>query len=201
MDLSLDDAVARLEAEPRYVNDFEASFGGPITTDALRKAIASFVRVLVSGASPYDRHLAGDDRQFDSAAANGEELFFSEKAGCFHCHPPGALTNDGLFNNGSFSTGGDEGRKAVTGRTGDLGKFKVPGLRNIAVTAPYMHDGSLATLRAVVEQYAAGGRGHPSTDPQILPLHLAAADIEDLLAFLNTLTDEAFLNDPRFGAP
>jgi cytochrome c peroxidase len=198
MDLSLDDAVARLSEEPSYVKDFESTFGEPVTTDTLRKALASFVRVLVSGNSPYDQHLAGDDRQFDAAAARGEELFFSEKAECFHCHPQGALTNDGFFNNGSYLEGGDEGRKGVTGRSGDLGKFKVPGLRNVAASAPYMHDGSLATLREVVEQYSVGGLGHPSTDPQVLPLHLAARQIDDLVAFLEALTDEAFLDDPRF---
>jgi cytochrome c peroxidase len=197
MDLSLDDAVARLSANPSYASDFETTFGEPVTADTLRKALASFMRVLVSGDSPYDRHLAGDDSQFGAAAARGEQLFFSEKAECFHCHPQGALTNDGFFNNGSYREGGDEGRKGVTGRSGDLGKFKVPGLRNVAASAPYMHDGSLTTLREVVEQYAAGGLGHPTTDPQIVLLPLTADDIDDLLAFLEALTDQAFLEDPR----
>lgn len=199
MDLPLDEAVARLSAEPSYVKDFESAFGEPITTDNLRKAIASFMRVLVSGSSPYDRHLAGGDAGFSAAALRGEELFFGEQAECFHCHQQGALTNDGFFNNGSYREGGDEGRKDVTGRSGDLGKFKVPGLRNVAVSAPYMHDGSLATLREVLEHYAAGGLGHPSTDPQIAPLSLSAQEIEDLLAFLESLTDTMFLDDPRFG--
>lgn len=198
MDLPLDEAVARLSAEPSYVKDFESAFGEPITTDNLRKAIASFMRVLVSASSPYDRHLAGDDGDFGAAALRGEELFFGEQAECFHCHQQGALTNDGFFNNGSYREGGDEGRKDVTGRSGDLGKFKVPGLRNVAVSAPYMHDGSLATLREVIEHYAAGGLGHPSTDPQIVPLQLSADEIDDLLAFLESLTDAAFLEDARF---
>jgi len=198
MDLALDDAVARISENRSYVKDFQAAFAEPVTTDNLQKAIASFVRVLVSGNSPYDRHLAGDDDQFSAAAARGEQLFFGEKAACFHCHPQGALTNDGLFNDGSYRDGADEGRKAVTGRSSDLGKFKVPGLRNIAVSAPYMHDGSLATLRDVVEQYVAGGLGHPSTDPQIVPLQLSSDEIDDLLEFLDALTDSDFLNDQRF---
>jgi cytochrome c peroxidase len=197
MDLALDEAVARLNAEESYVADFATSFGEPVTTDNLQMAIASFVRTLVSGRSPYDRHLAGDDGAFSDAAARGEQLF-ADKAACFHCHPGGALTNDGFFNDGSYLDGGDEGRKEITGRAGDLGKFKVPGLRNVAVSAPYMHDGSLATLREVVEQYAAGGLGHPSTDPQIAPLQLAEDEIDDLLAFLEALTDDDFLNDARF---
>jgi cytochrome c peroxidase len=198
MDLALEDAVARLNAEESYVADFATSFGKPVTTDNLQKAIASFVRTLVSGRSPYDRHLAGDDSAFSAAAARGEQLFAGDGAACFHCHPVGALTNDGLFNDGSYLEGGDEGRKEVTGRAGDLGRFKVPGLRNVAVSAPYMHDGSLATLREVVEQYAAGGLGHPSTDPQIAPLQLGEDEIDDLLAFLEALTDDDFLNDARF---
>jgi cytochrome c peroxidase len=199
MDLSLDEAVARLKVDPSYASGFESAYGA-LNVDSLRRALASFVRVLVSGDTSYDRHLVGDDSGFSPAAARGEQLFFGERAGCFHCHPEGALTNDGFFNNGSYLEGEDEGRKSVTGRSGDLGKFKVPGLRNIGVTAPYMHDGSLATLRDVIEQYAAGGRGHPSTDPQIVALTLSADDVDDLLAFLDALTDNAFLTDERFGA-
>ncbi len=86
----------------------------------------------------------------------------------------------------------------MTGRVGDIGKFKVPGLRNIAVSAPYMHDGSVPTLEAVIEQYAAGGRGDPTTDPQIKPLSLTSEEKADLLEFLHSLTDDALLQDPRF---
>jgi cytochrome c peroxidase len=201
MDLPLGEAVERLKELPHYVDEFQVAYGEGIDSENLAKALSSFVRVLVSGGSAYDRHLAGDDRDFGAAAARGERLFFSERAECFHCHSSAALTNDGLFNNGSYVEGGDEGRKAVTGRAGDLGKFKVPGLRNVAVTAPYLHDGSLPTLREVVERYAAGGLGHPSTDPQIRPLELTAEEVEDLLAFLESLTDRDFLTDPRFGPP
>ena len=81
---------------------------------------------------------------------------------------------------------------------GDIGKFKVPGLRNVAVTAPYMHDGSLATLEDVIEQYTAGGRGDPTTDPQIQPLSLSSEEKADLLEFLRSLSDPTLLEDPRF---
>jgi cytochrome c peroxidase len=201
MDLPLAEAVSRLEADETYAAAFLDAYDEQISADNLQRALASFVRVLVSGQSPYDRHLAGDDHDFTAAAQRGEQLFFSERAECFHCHPQGALTNDGLFNNGSYREGGDEGRKEITGRPGDLGKFKVPGLRNVAVSAPYMHDGSVATLRGVVEQYAAGGLGHSSTDPQITPLQLNPDEVDDLIAFLEALTDQSFLGDPRFGPP
>jgi cytochrome c peroxidase len=198
MDLPLAEAVARVNADPGYVTDFGAAFAGPPTELRLRQALASFMRVLVSGQSAYDRYLRGDAGALSAAARRGEALFFEEAGGCFHCHPPKVLTNEGFFNNGSFDEGGDPGRQALTGRSGDLGKFKVPGLRNIAVTAPYMHDGSVATLEDVIEQYAKGGRGHPATDPQITPLSLSAADKADLVAFLRALTDERFLVDPRY---
>jgi cytochrome c peroxidase len=201
MDLSLDDAVARLSEQPSYVRDFELAYDDGVTADNLRRGLASFVRTLVSGQSPYDEHLAGDDTHFSEAAARGERLFFDKKSECFHCHTEGALTNDGFFNDGSYVDGGDEGRKLVTERAGDLGKFKVPGLRNVAVTAPYMHDGSVPTLREVLERYAAGGLGHPSTDPQIIPLSLTSDDFDDLLAFFEALTDSRFLSDARFAAP
>jgi len=146
MDLSLDQAVARLAADPTVTAAFVDAYGGPPDRQTLPRALASFVRTLVSAASPYDRHLRGDDGGFGVAERRGEALFFSERAACFHCHPPGALTNDGFFNNGTFVAGGDAGRQMVTGHTGDVGKFKVPGLRNVAASAPYMHDGSVPTL-------------------------------------------------------
>jgi cytochrome c peroxidase len=201
MDLPLADAVARVAADARYAAAFAGAYGGPASTETLRFALASFVRSLVSAGSPYDRHLGGDDAAFGDAERRGEELFFSERAGCFHCHPSGSLTNDGYFNNGSYVDGGDRGRQLLTNRTGDLGKFKVPALRNVAASAPYLHDGSLPTLEAVIDQYDRGGRGHASTDPQIHVLGLTAAEKADMLAFLRALTDEAFLTDARFAAP
>jgi cytochrome c peroxidase len=198
MDLPISEAVSRVAADDSYVQAFQQAYGQGPSTDSLRAALASFVRTLVSGDSPYDRHARGDDGQFSASARRGEALFFDEAAGCFHCHPPGALTNDGFFNNGTFDQGADTGRAHLTGRSGDVGKFKVPGLRNIAVTGPYMHDGSVPTLEAVIEQYARGGRGSASTDPQIKPLSLSDADKADLLSFLRSLTDADFLVDLRF---
>jgi cytochrome c peroxidase len=196
MDSPLADAVARVAADGAYASAFADAYGG-LTTETLRFALASFVRTLVSGGSPYDRHLAGDDSAFGAAEARGEQLFFGV-AGCFHCHPQGALTNEGYFDDGTFVAGGDPGRQAVTHLPGDLGKFKVPALRNVAASAPYMHDGSLATLADVLDQYDRGGRGDPATDPEIRPLGLTPAEKADLLSFLASLTDDRFLHDPRF---
>ena len=198
MDLLLADAVARVTADASYVEAFRKAYGEAPSESSLQKALASFVRSVVSGGSAYDRHLRGDDSDFGPERQRGEALFLSEKAECFHCHPSGSLSNEGYFNNGTYTDGGDTGRQQVTGRVGDLGKFKVPGLRNIALTAPYMHDGSVPTLEAVIEQYDAGGRGDPATDPLIKPMSLSPEEKADLLAFLQSFTDDALLSDPRF---
>jgi cytochrome c peroxidase len=199
MDLSLADAVARVADDPSYVSAFGEAYDGPPTEESLQKAIASFVRTLVSADSAYDRHLRGDDTGFDEAARRGEAIFLGERGECFHCHPAGMLTNEGLFHNGTYAGGADTGRQLVTGRSGDIGKFKVPGLRNVELTAPYMHDGSVATLKGVIDQYDRGGSGDLATDPQIKPLSLTPDEKADLLAFLRSFTDPNFLTDPRFG--
>jgi cytochrome c peroxidase len=197
LDLPLTEAVGRVADDASYRQSFAEAYGGAPSETTLRQALASFVRTIVSGDSPYDRFLRGDESALAPDARRGLTLFFS-KAGCFRCHPSGTLTNDGFFNDGSYVDGGDPGRRGITNRTGDLGKFKVPGLRNVAVTAPYMHDGSLPTLEAVVAQYARGGRGGPNTDPLITPLALTPDEKADLLAFLRALTDQTFLADPRY---
>lgn len=198
MDLPVAEAVARLAADKNYPDAFVQAYGSPPSVDTLKKALASFMRTLVSSDSRYDHYLSGDRAALAPNENRGRDLFFGGKTGCFHCHSENTLTNDGYFNNGSYVEGGDVGRQTLTMKTGDLGAFRVPNLRNVEVTAPYMHDGSLATLEAVIEQYSRGGRGHPSTDTQIEPLTLSAEEKADLVAFLRTLTDRAFLADPRF---
>ncbi|HKQ70370.1 MAG TPA: cytochrome c peroxidase [Polyangiaceae bacterium] len=201
MDLPIATAVSLVGDDASYQAAFLNAFGAPPSELLLRRALASFVRTLVSGGSRYDRFAAGDASALSGAERRGEAIFFGEQGQCFHCHPPGATTNDGLFNDGTYRDGGDTGRQGITMRQGDLARFKVPGLRNVAVSAPYMHDGSLPTLEAVVEQYDAGGQGHSSTDPLIGPLHLSSEAKADMVAFLKTMTDEAFLSDARLGAP
>jgi cytochrome c peroxidase len=198
MDLSLSDAVDRVAGDPSYVAAFQKAYAEAPSELTLQKALASFVRSVVSGSSAYDRHLRGDDSDFGERRKRGEALFSSEKAECFHCHPGGSLSNEGYFNNGTYTAGGDTGRQQITGRAGDTGKFKVPGLRNVALTAPYMHDGSVPTLEAVIEQYNAGGRGDPTTDPQIKPMSLSDEEKADLLEFMRSFTDDALLQDGRF---
>ena len=159
------------------------------------------MRSLVSADSPYDHYLAGDTSALSEAAVRGEKLFNGERGECFHCHIGFDLSNHLFRNNGIAADDPDEGRREVTLKDSDLGKFKVPTLRNVAVSAPYMHDGSLATLDDVLDAYVAGGRGHPNTDPTIHPLDLSADDKADLRAFLEALTDEQFLTNPDYAEP
>ena len=126
------------------------------------------------------------------------KLFFGEQGDCFHCHVGYNLTNNTFKNDGFAGTTSDSGRARITENPVDMGKFKVPTLRNIALTAPYMHDGSLATLEEVMEHYVTLDHAHPNLDVLMHPLVLSAQDKADLIAFLRSFTDEQFVNDPKF---
>ncbi len=228
------EVLARVSADARYRRMFASAFPGeatPVSLVNLTRAIASFERVLISGRSPYDRAQHGERSAMSAAALRGEQLFFSERLECFHCHGGYAFTgtvNDmgkafpevEFHNTGLYNIGGkggfprdNPGLKEFTGRKEDEGKFKAPTLRNIALTAPYMHDGSIATLDGVIDHYAAGGRtittgpnaGDGSRNPNksefINGFELTAGERQDLLAFLHSLTDSAFVTDPRFANP
>lgn len=190
MDLPVAEAVVRLRSQPRYASDFEAVFGRPPTRQDLARALASYVRTVVSGGSPYDRYVAGEVAALDERERLGLEVFRG-KGNCVTCHLGPNLTDERFHNTGVAYHDGrfeDEGRFAVTGREQDLGAFKTPTLRNVAETAPYMHDGSLGTLEDVIEDYDEGGTKNPHLDPEMTRLDLTAAEKAALLAFLKTLT-------------
>jgi cytochrome c peroxidase len=197
MDLPLEQATARVAADPSYPPRFQAVFGTDVTPLAVTQALASFVRGLVSGDNRVDRHRRGEPHALTAAERRGMAIFEGERGECFHCHTGFNLTNDRFANNGTFQPGGDVGRQRITGKANDLGRFRVPSLRNVAVTAPYMHDGSLATLQEVIDHYDRGGSGHESTDANIRKLRLTPGEKRDLLEFLEALTDETFLGDPK----
>jgi cytochrome c peroxidase len=200
MDMTLEAVAERLAADAELVTSFEAAYAEGPSEFTITRAIASFVRTLVSGNSAYDRYRRGDESAMDSSAQNGLEIFSGERGECFHCHAGFNFAIDEFRNNGAARDDPDPGRAAVTHRAIDTGKFKVPTLRNVAVSAPYMHDGALATLAEVIDHYAAGGRGHLNTDPLVKPLHLSAEEKLDLVHFLESLTDDEFLADPRFAS-
>ena len=165
----------------------------------ITRALANFERSLISGHSKYDLYTrTKNKRDLSNSELNGMELFFSERTNCAVCHSGFNFTNYHFENNGLYEIYKNIGRKRLTEKEEDLEKFKVPTLRNIALTAPYMHDGSLKNLEDVIEHYNAGGKRNARKSPLIKPLNLTETEKKDLLAFLRCLTDYRFTTDPRF---
>jgi cytochrome c peroxidase len=223
--------IGALRREPRYATLFGRAFpesADPFSLANVARALASFERTLISGRSAFDRYVFDDDGSGMSAAARrGMALFYSPRIGCAQCHsginfcgPPrtrrhpdveSIYANTGLYNtdgHGAYPPDAP-GIAAVTGNPKDQGRFRVPTLRNVAVTAPYMHDGSIGTLAEVIDHYAAGGRQSPlgpatrnsHRDSRIRPFQVTAQERTDLVAFLESLTDAEFLRDTPARAP
>jgi cytochrome c peroxidase len=184
--------IRRLRADARYRGLFPSVFPGsdPFSVQNVARAIAAFERTILSARSPYDRYyFGGDASALNDSAKRGEALFFTENvAGCYRCHG-GFNFSDSTAHNTAVEAGAQ--------------KFKVPTLRNIAVTAPYMHNGSMATLEEVLDHYAAGGRvaNNPDKDARMIQIPLTEQNRKDLLAFLRSLTDDEVARDPRFSDP
>jgi cytochrome c peroxidase len=231
-----DELIARLRADARYRRLFAEAFPDepdPITVGTIVHGITSFVRTLISGNAPYDRYVQGlDDHALSDSAQNGARLFFSERLECFHCHGGFAFSQSVTFegkdfdeiafqNNGLYNIDGhgayppdNTGIYAFTLVPEDMGSFKAPTLRNIELTAPYMHDGSIATLEEMlIDHYGAGGRtivdgpyaGDGSTNPFksgfIRGFQLSDEEKTDVLNFLKSLTDDEFISNPHFSDP
>jgi cytochrome c peroxidase len=205
MNLTWDEAVRRLQRSSRYPALFLRAFGTTeITSDRVTKAIAQFERSLLSKNAKYDRVAAGVE-SFTPAEERGLSMFFSEVGDCFHCHGQNLLFTDNLFHNiGVDRVIVDPGLGGETGLATDIGKFKTPSLRNTSLSAPYMHDGRFATLRDVVQHYNSGGFRTPTVDPLIrvgVGLRLSDAQVDDLVAFLETLTDTTYGSNPEYQTP
>lgn len=201
MNQAHDVCVSKLGADPSYKAAFERAFGpGPVTMGKLEEAVASFERTLVSGDSRFDRYeYGGDKHALNAAEIRGLAIFRDkDKGDCSSCHTIGdkyALFTDGKFHNIGVGVN-DEGELTDLGRYDetkvetDKGAFKTPTIRNVALTAPYMHDGSLKTLKDVVDFYAGGGNSNPYLDPKIKSIHLSGQERADLVAFLESLTGD-----------
>jgi cytochrome c peroxidase len=190
MNLKLDDMIARLQSIDGYRPLFERAYPGEsISTETVAKAIATFERGLVSADAPFDRWIAGDEGAISAAAERGFVLF-NEKARCSTCHSGWRFTDDSFYDIGMQHN--DVGRAKVTPKIGLAHfAFKTPTLRSIAQRAPYMHDGSSATLEEVIDLYDRGGVvRRPSLSPEIKPLDLTSGEKQDLVAFLETLTSQ-----------
>jgi cytochrome c peroxidase len=186
---TLEDVVRKLNAIPGYRAQFTQVFGGEVTEDRIAKAIAAFERTVLSGPSPFDRYAAGDREAMPPEAVRGLRVF-NGRGRCRTCHGGPMLSDQGFHNVGvgMDRPTPDIGREAVTKDPRDRGRFKTPTLRNVALTWPYMHDGSLRTLAEVVAFYNRGGIPNPGLDIFIMPLELSDADQRDLVAFLEALT-------------
>jgi cytochrome c peroxidase len=219
-----EDLAARLRGDARYVEMFRAAFPGerqPVRIANVTRALASFERTLISGDSPYDRLVYRDDESALSKQAwSGMRNFFSDRLACSECHGgfnfSGPVRFQGMerpadaafHNTGVYDVESDgridTGLHALTGRKGDVGRFRAPTLRNIALTAPYMHDGSIATLGEVIDHYAAGGRaggGKGLRSPLVRGFEITPEEKRDLIEFLGCLTDRGFTTDERFSDP
>ena len=198
------EVLQRITRDTRYSSQFSAAFAGdanPVTWTHIIQAIAAFERTLISKNSRYDQFIAGK-ATFTAEELRGKALFFTEKAGCSECHSGLNFSDEQFHTIGLYNLDGkgaypepNRGVMELSGLPQDMGKFRTPSLRNIEVTAPYMHDGSVATLEAVLDIKT---KGIPSISK---PLVLSPQDKTDLIAFLKTLTDTAFLTNPAFSNP
>lgn len=217
MNETLANVVAKLTAEKKYTDQFIRAFGdATVSEERIGRAIEQFEFTMISNNSKYDQFKRGEATLTDSEE-RGRGLFFTEfdpsgvkkGAECFHCHATFNFTNDEYMNNGldAATDQKDEGRMKTTLDPADKAKFKTPSLRNIARTAPFMHDGRFATLEQVVDHYNLGVKDSPTADfllqYNLQPggLKLTAQDKADLVAFLKTLTDTEFLANPAFKTP
>lgn len=206
MHATLPEVMERLNAHPEYPALFEQAFGSKmITTAMLMKALAQFERTIISGNSKWDRYLRGEATLSD-AEERGRTVFEAEAKGdCIHCHSLGSTFSDFEFrNNGIDSISADAGRALITLLATDSGKFKTPSLRNIALTAPYMHDGRFRTLEECIEHYNSGFHQAKNLDAALRNKkkgRMNEQDKADLIAFLYALTDYELIRNPKFSKP
>lgn len=187
----------RINRNPFYVNLARIAYDRKFDEYVLVHSIAEFERTLISDNSPYDQYLRGNKKALSKSQKRGMKIFF-DKLYCSECHNGPNFSNDGLANNGLYEVYKDTGRMRLTEKEIDRAIFKVPFLRNIEVTAPYMHDGSFSSLEEVIDHYASGGKSHPNKSPIIQPFELSIQEKEDLVNFLKSLTDQDFLTNPAY---
>lgn len=189
----------RLNKNPEYVARSQEAYDRNPDAFTITRSLATFERSLLSGNSPFDQFFyQGDSEAMSRKEHDGMNLFFSEKTGCAECHSGYNFTNYAFENNGLYESYPDSGRFRLTGNESDRALFKVPSLRNVKLTGPYMHDGSFETIEAIIAHYNTGGKDHLHKSALIKPLNLSAKEQSDLLAFLKSLTDQTFVENPIF---
>ncbi len=188
----------RLAQIDEYITMCENAYGRSPDAFSITRSLANFQRTLISGNSAYDRYaFQGLASALNAVELRGMNLFFSDELACSSCHSGFNFSNYTFENNGLYDDYNDEGRMHLTGLEADRARFKVPSLRNVEFTAPYMFDGSLLSLHDVVEHYNSGGYAHINKSEKIRPLGLSPIEKDALVAFLVSLTDHAFLENPN----
>lgn len=184
---------------PQYVQMSQEAYDREPDAFVITRSIANFERSIISGRSKYDQYVHyANNSALNEIELKGMNLFFGDKTNCSLCHGGFNFSNYAFENNGLYLEYTDTGRYRLTGKDEDLALFKVPSLRNIELTAPYMHDGSIATLEQVIDHYNTGGKNHPHKNELIKPLGLNEDQKNQLLAFLKALTDDSFVNNPIY---
>ncbi|MCB4808473.1 cytochrome-c peroxidase [Tamlana sp. 62-3] len=214
MGMTLPELETKLAQIDYYEVLFENAFGDSnITSNRIALAVSQFIRSMVSYQSKFDEGMAQSNNinnnfaNFTASENRGKQLFLSNQTRCFDCHATNVFVGDQARNNGLDATITDEGVGGITGNNNDLGEFKVPSLRNIELTGPYMHDGRFETLEEVIEHYNSGVQNNPNLDNRLTQgnnvrrLNLSDADKQALVDFLITLTDDVFINDEKFSDP
>ncbi|MBS1537215.1 MAG: cytochrome-c peroxidase [Bacteroidetes bacterium] len=189
----------RMNKDSSYIAQSQTAYNRNPDYYVITRAIACFERTLLSGNSRYDQYtFHGTLTALNAQEISGKELFYSERLGCGNCHSGFNFTNYAFENNGLYQFYKDSGRFRLTHNPKDSSLFKIPSLRNVAITAPYMHDGSIATLEQVIEHYNSGGKPNVHKSSLVKPLNLTIQEKEDLLSFLKSLTDEQFIQNKIF---
>lgn len=191
MGIAMGDLIRKLRAIPEYEQAAKKIYNRSFDAWVLTRALASFEKTLISRNSPFDQYLNHDQDAISSDAKAGWELF--NDLGCISCHALPDFTTHRAANHGPQPDNADDlGRFRVTGRDEDRGNYKIPSLRNVQLTAPYMHNGSIPSLQGVIQHYEQGARSHPNHDSRIKQLELTNEDYKKLIEFLETLTDNPY---------
>ena len=212
MGMELGDVIDRLEANEDYPRLFEKAFGdAEINENRVSRALAQFVRSMISFSTKYDEGLYNDFTNYTEQELQGKELFFGGETRCNQCHSSHNFHSTNAMNNGLPIQNGDQGQYEFTGNESDINEFKVPSLRNSALTAPYMHDGRFETLMEVIEHYNTGVQPYDNLDERVTQelmvggtpyaLNLSQEEKEALVLFLHTLTDEELISHPKWSNP
>lgn len=199
LDHNLISIAEDLANDESYILLSQAAYERDIDPYVITRAIATFERSLISGNSAFDAYYyQNKEMALNDLQKEGYELFMNSKTSCFQCHSGFNFTTYDFENNGLYTEYNDPGRYRLTNKEEDKARFKIPSLRNIELTAPYMHDGSISTLKEVVQHYNQGGKSHPNKSQYIRALNLTIQEQNSLIAFLESLTDKSFITNQNY---